>query len=203
MKCSKCLIEKEDKDFYKKSNKIIQPCKKCRVEYQKEYQIENREKVSSYNKSLYLNDKDYFLDKAKRNYKENPEKYKNIQSNWRKNNKSKIKEYQLKRYYQKGFHKISDNQWRNCKHYFDNLCCYCGIDIETHLKINKQDFHKDHIVNDGSNDITNCVPSCKSCNSSKRKMNFEDWYNSSLDFFTEERKNKILEWIIFSKKLIE
>jgi len=63
-----------------------------------------------------------------------------------------------------------------------------------------QDLHKEHFDHDGNNEIDNCIPSCHSCNSSKRKFSFEEWYrpdNKRLKngTYNEERKNKILKWI--------
>jgi len=56
------------------------------------------------------------------------------------------------------------------------------------------DLHKEHIDDNGKDDLSNCIPSCKSCNSSKWKFDFEDWYKKQ-KFFTEERYNKIIKWL--------
>lgn len=57
------------------------------------------------------------------------------------------------------------------------------------------DFCKDHYINDGANDLSNCIPLCKSCNGSKRSYDFDKFYNASNPDFVQERYNKILKWI--------
>jgi 5-methylcytosine-specific restriction endonuclease McrA len=57
------------------------------------------------------------------------------------------------------------------------------------------DFHKDHVIHKGSNKLDNCIPACKSCNSSKWKSKFEDWYSENNVVFNIDRYNKILKWL--------
>ncbi|OME70491.1 hypothetical protein BSK65_11210 [Paenibacillus odorifer] len=59
----------------------------------------------------------------------------------------------------------------------------------------KHDLHKEHVNDDGANDLSNCVPACYSCNSQKWKFCFEDWYNESNKSYTEDRINKIHIWL--------
>jgi hypothetical protein len=63
------------------------------------------------------------------------------------------------------------------------------------------DFHKEHIDDDGANDLSNCVPSCKLCNSYKHQYIFDDWYNKNNPNFNQDRLNKIIKWLNEDYKL--
>jgi hypothetical protein len=119
---------------------------------------------------------------------------------WQKSEIGKIKgkEYYEKRKSKK--HNITEKQWEYCKNYFDYCCAYCGLPINENFwkyggKVVLVDFHKEHLDNDGSNEIDNCVPSCVSCNTSKHKKEFGDWYNSNNPIFSEIRYIRICNWI--------
>jgi len=64
------------------------------------------------------------------------------------------------------------------------------------------DFHKDHNDHNGENDLSNCIPSCKSCNSSKHDLEFEYWYKNRCKSYKEERFIKINKWLTDDYKLI-
>lgn len=115
---------------------------------------------------------------------------------WIKDNPEKVKEYQQK--HRK--HDINSNEWRACKEYFNNSCAYCGIQIDNHYitingKRTKSDLHKEHVNHEGENDLSNCVPACRSCNSQKWTFSLEDWYNESYENFDQDKLNKIHKWI--------
>lgn len=119
---------------------------------------------------------------------------------WQEKNKDKIKKYNQKRKTHK-IHQITTEEWNECKKYFNNECAYCGLPASDHyVKYKDQyilsDLHKEHVDHNGANDISNCIPSCKSCNSSKHTFTLSEWYNeTSNPNFTNERLEKILKWI--------
>jgi hypothetical protein len=118
---------------------------------------------------------------------------------WQRNNPEKVKEYSKEREQNKK-HKINEYEWLLCKEYFNNCCAYCGLPVEQHYYtrkgITKQgDFHKEHVDHLGSNDLSNCVPACKSCNTSKHTATLDEWYNENNPNFTYYRLNKILKWL--------
>jgi hypothetical protein len=124
---------------------------------------------------------------------------------WYQNNPDKMKNYQLNHKHKT--HKISEKEWLFCKEYFNNSCAYCGLSIENHFKkynnkIIKIDLHKEHVDNNGANDISNCIPSCLRCNSMKWKHDLSYWYNDKNINYTNERINKIKQWINKDYKLI-
>ena len=79
--------------------------------------------------------------------------------------------------------------WRKqIKEKWNHKCAYCE-DTEK-LTI-------DHIVpqsKGGSDFITNVLCCCEECNRDKAHTDWELWY-SSQEFFTQERKNAIVEWM--------
>lgn len=67
---------------------------------------------------------------------------------------------------------------------FNNCCAYCGTDGDMQIE------HVVPISKNGAHDIGNIVPSCMSCNLSKRSQDMEKWYVSQ-PFFSELRLSKI------------
>jgi ribosomal protein L11 methylase PrmA len=55
--------------------------------------------------------------------------------------------------------------------------------------------HKEHALNKGANDLSNCLVACTSCNSSKREKDYTEWYNEENENFTPERLEKINSWL--------
>lgn len=79
------------------------------------------------------------------------------------------------------------------KDYWDNKCAYCESEEELTI---------DHVIPQckGGTDFTdNVVCCCKKCNHDKGHLFWEDWY-SNQSFFTEEKKNAILNWMNNKKK---
>ena len=128
---------------------------------------------------------------------------------WQRNNKDKIRQYNKNREKNK-MHEISDSEWLSCKAYFNNSCAYCGLHEDEHYrkhygKMKRFDLHKDHVDHEGANDLSNCVPACQSCNSSKHNKELEEWYrpNNELwcEVYSHERLSKINKWLNDNYKL--
>ncbi len=201
-------LEMNETYFYRnKSSKIdgLNP-------YCKEY---SKQKVAEYREENW----DHYLDIAREYYRNeynnNPklhERHKRGEdkrreegklSEWQRKNPDKVKSNNIKRKNKK--HQISKKEWSDCKDYFDNRCAYCGLKIEDHWGKRKgiaklYDFHKDHVDDQGSNRLDNCIPSCKSCNSSKHQTNIIEWY-SKQKFHSEQRLEKIKTWLMNDYKL--
>jgi hypothetical protein len=201
-KCSICCTEKELSEFYsyekesKKKGKYIyyQPyCKECTIKKSSDYQKENPEVHRKSNREWA---------RIPKNLKKIKERHKIFRENggqleWQRNNKDKLRKYNS----QHRIHDVSDEEWENCKNYFNYRCGYCGILIEDHFvpfngEIIHSDFHKEHVRHDGENDLSNCIPSCKSCNCSKWTYSLEEWYNENNKNYSEERLIKIIKWTI-------
>jgi hypothetical protein len=203
-KCSKHYIYYPDEDawmlcneefYYKnKSNKtdgLNTWCKRCTAMKSVEWQKENPEKDKiarqKHNKK-----------RAVKTRALNKERRKNgCQLIYQRNNRDKFRVYSQQRQHKN--HKITEQEWESCKKYFDYCCAYCGLAIKEHyitrLGITKlSDFHKEHADHFGNSDLSNCIPSCRDCNSSKWKFNMEEWFRQK-EFFSEERLYKINQWL--------
>jgi hypothetical protein len=174
-------------------------CRKCAGKRTMKWAKANPEKRDR------IRDKHFKSDKYKQyqsEYRKKPNIQKKIKE-WRENNKDKINEginFKMKNHK----HKITEREWSACKRYFDNACAYCGLTESDHYDIYGQQINQEHVENRGANDLSNCVPSCKSCNSSKNVKDFEEWYNLNNPIYNEERMNKIYIWLETEhKKYIE
>lgn len=113
---------------------------------------------------------------------------------WMKNNKEKLKEYSKKRRLVKT-HDITEEEWEECKTFFNYSCGYCGIHEDQAKIIFNNNLHKEHVDPSGNNKIHNCIPACKSCNSNKWKYSLEEWYNPENKIYSVDRYNKVIEWL--------
>jgi hypothetical protein len=198
--CSICGIEKELSKYYsqnkKKSNgdKYIYynpECKECTKKRSESWIKSNNDK---FKKSL----KRY---KAKEDVKLMQRDYnqkwrdKGGLRNWYHNNKERWNEIALYRKMHKE-HDISEQEWDECKEFFNYSCAYCGMD-EHFAKIEyDQGLNKEHVDHKGANDITNCVPACKGCNGRKWIYELNEWYNENNPIYSKRRYNKIIKWIL-------
>ena len=184
-------------NFYKNNSSpdgLYPYCKRCNVRKTVKYQRENKERTRKYNKE---NIKKESVRERRHGYvtdRRYSEKYKE----WQLNHPDKIKEYRLNREQNKT-HKINSKEWTSCKEYFDNECADCGLPLDKHFnmfagEIKLTDFHREHVNHSGENDLSNCVPSCKGCNSSKGTHILEEWYIRQ-KFYSKEKLDKIYKWL--------
>ncbi len=174
-------------------------CKECTKKKAVQWQQDNYERYQEWfteRNSIYGND--YYKDVKRKWTKENRDYLNEKKKEWNNNNPDKLKQYNQTRIQHKK-HKISKKEWIACKEYFDNSCAYCGLHQDKHYRIwngkpKKIDLHKEHVDDNGANDLSNCVPSCQSCNSSKHTFDFKSWY-SEYEYFNEERLHKIYDWL--------
>jgi hypothetical protein len=202
--CTKCnkLLPKTTEYFYRQKSKykdkvyhfLQSHCKDCVRDAQYNRYIKNRDKMNEVTYQRYLNNKDEYNERAKEWQEENKERHQENQKKWQQENKDKIREYQIYREFHKG-HKISTKEWNFCKDYFGYQCVYCGMTEEESLEVNKQRLHKDHAINYGENDISNCVSACRTCNIKKGSRDYNKWYNGELEFYENERFNLIEKWL--------
>ena len=171
--CKKCAIKRALKRQNEKYDEILSGIQS--------WQKENRNKTLGYMRKFYQNNKDerreYVKDWVKKSGKE--------------------KEYANR--HRK--HDITNTEWKNCKDYFNNNCAYCGLPIKDHFAernniVFNMDFHKEHVDDNGANDLRNCVPSCQSCNSTKNVKTIDEFLECGfVEKFTKERYNKIQKWL--------
>jgi hypothetical protein len=168
-------------------------CKEHDKEKQRKYINENIEKHKMSCKEWYSKNQKHQNDNCKRWRKENLEYKKNYQLIYQKNNPEKIKEYNSRH----RNHKISKNEWKFCCDVFEWKCAYCGKSIEEQYQQNNEQFHKDHVFHDGANDISNCVPACTQCNTTKWQRSIEYLLLNDLIIpeFNQGKYDKIILWI--------
>lgn len=132
----------------------------------RDYQIKNKEKLSEYNK---------------KRYKENPIKEK-LRHHWRSARKKELPDT------------LTKEQWDFALKFFDYSCAYCNKRVDYQLAL-------DHVIPITSNNcpgtvVTNSLPVCKSCNSSKNNKNLEEWIVSRFEDGIERLKH-ILDYFNF------
>ena len=171
-------------------------CKECTKARYKKWRIENPEKRKEiFKRENAKPSKKAMIRKIWRRKRENGDL-----KEWQRNNKAKIKTYRIKRESTKT-HEISQEEWIACKEYFNYKCAYCEFDEKEHKKIHNQQLHREHVDDNGSNRLDNCVPSCKKCNSGKNVKSFEEWYNGQTNKnYTIERYERIVTWLKYTHK---
>ena len=172
-------------------------CKGCAIIKARKVTLENPEKKKGYYDKAESKPQriKYMREHSARQRKEGK------QAEWQRKNPEKLKEYGELHH----DHTISPKQWTSCKEYFSNKCAYCGLKLKDHyftrMGITKNgDFHKEHVIHNGENDLSNCVPACSSCNFHKWKFDLEDWYRE-YPRFSRYRLNKIHKWLDEDYKL--
>lgn len=202
--CSICGEEKYLNDYYsqKKQSKskgdyiYYNPeCKECTKKKSRKWI------KSNYDKWLEMQHSYEQSEKGKANTSRKLTKYRESGKliDWQRKNKDKVKQYRLHRESNKT-HEISLSEWSACKSYFNNECAYCGLTEEEHRLTYNQQLHREHVEHNGANDLSNCIPSCRICNSQKWEFALDEWYNESNPNFTEERLDKIYAWVVNDHK---
>ncbi|MGG0308375.1 HNH endonuclease [Priestia megaterium] len=193
-KCSICEEFKIMEDNFYKSNTnsvdLHSPwCKECAKKKAYKWTKDNPEKYKVFYTAR--NQKPYF--KKKMIEAANKQRREGKQKEWVRNNPEKIKQYVLRREGMK--HVFSEEEWVECKFYFNWSCAYCGMHEADNMIKYTHRLHRDHVIHTGSNDLENCVPACVKCNVSKSDNDFNDWYNEHNVDFTKRRLNKIINWM--------
>lgn len=201
-RCTSCQEWKEENydNFYyvnKKASKLrfTPECRECAKERSKKNGNDNKERRSAYFKEWHQKNKERMNAKCRQWMIDNREYAKNYIEAWRRSEEGKAwcNSYSNDRRVHKE-HDITKKEWESCKIYFDEECAYCGMPLKIHKKIVKQDLHKEHVDHNGLNDLSNCVPACRLCNSTKHDKGFDEWYNELNPNYTQVRYDKIIKW---------
>lgn len=86
------------------------------------------------------------------------------------------------------------SDWRDSMLHFGGRCAYCGAP-EGRAKASK--FDREHFVplsRGGETLRHNIGPACRACNRGRGNKKIADWYRDQ-PFWTQERENKIIQWI--------
>ena len=194
--CLTCEQNKELSEYYTKIREdgsvyYRRECKVCVNIRSQKWRAKNPVRAKEIDQKYFETPRmvQYFIDKSIR------QRESGYALGWQRANPEKAKIYN-KRHRQ---HDITEAEWRNCLNTFGNTCAYCGLPIEQHIakrngKYFIMNFHKEHVDDDGYNDLRNAVPSCQRCNSSKHTSSIDDWYFKQ-EFFSINRYIKIIWWI--------
>lgn len=194
-KCNRCLnwFPCSEEYFYKnnlnKVDKLYPYCKECNVKKSGEWRVENKDRHNESTKKYRRTSKGRKI-QSTHGRKQREEGY---TKEYQKNNLDKIRGYNKERSNKN--HRIYEKEWLACKLYFNFECAYCGITEKEHNILFKQQLHKEHVIFNGEDDLSNCVPSCRSCNSQKWEFTLDEFYNTENRNYTELRYNKILKWL--------
>lgn len=112
--------------------------------------------------------------------KENPETYKVVHTITEQRRREKSKNV---------ISDFSSFDWKQCKHYFNNECAYCGRKLKN--------LTQDHFIplsKGGNYTKNNIIPACRNCNSQKHNKNFSTWYKEQ-KFYSKKRENKIIKYL--------
>jgi len=174
-------------------------CKECTIKRSRNNAVKNKERTKEMQNKYYIENKEQRLKEFRQWNIDNKERRRIFNSEFQKNNPDKVKEYNAYRQMHKE-HIINKQEWQSCKDYFNNECAYCGLLAENHTRTYKGelqviDLHKEHVDHDGANDLSNCIPSCQSCNSTKNKKLLDEFYTEDNQNYTKERYDKIIKWI--------
>ena len=119
------------------------------------------------------------------------------QKKWKTNNPDKVFNQRINRRIKSKNqgNGITKKQWYEMMKFFDWKCAYSGESLD------KNNRTIDHIIpldKGGENEVWNLVPMLKLYNCSKYTKNMEEWYKEQ-EFYSEERLNKIYEWVEYAK----
>lgn len=193
--------------FYKQKSNLSDGfdsyCKECtKAKAMSHYNlVKETDDYKKYKSNWYQDNRDRVLADRKIYRRENKKRIAAYTKWYQENHKEKMRGYQIDR--KKKKHRINKFEWEECKSFFNNACAYCGLPFEDHKVMHRQDLHKEHVIHEGRNDILNCVPSCRSCNSSKHIYSLNSWYNERHPYYSVERYLKIYQWIRYESKKIK
>jgi len=131
----------------------------------------------------YINNKEYYISKAtKRN-----QTFEGSIANREQRSRQKFRDNN------NFVEKINYKNIINKINVFNNKCAYCGVDLDFFDIKQKNWLEIDHIVskkNNGTHTLKNIIPSCRSCNQSKKNMDMKEWFEKQT-FFSEIKLTKI------------
>jgi hypothetical protein len=171
-------------------------CKPCKIKYQMSNYKKNRTILLPKKRKWREDNKEIVNERAKQWKLDNVERWKSYYKEWQQSEHGKaiMKNHNNFRNQHKT-HEITSEEWSECKDFFDNKCAYCEMPEDIHKEIFGEQLHKDHFIQNGSNKIDNCIPSCKICNSTKNYRDGSVWYIENNPSYTITRKTRIEEWL--------
>lgn len=187
--------------FYKTKSStdgLFPYCKKCTSKKSAMYQHNHKKEALEYHHKYSQTHPNYYKNIRDNYEKRNKENRKESIKQWRRNHPDRLRQYNS--IYSNKKHNITTKEWKDCKEYFNYQCAYCGMPEKEAKELYKQNLHKEHVDCNGVGNLSNCVPACKHCNTSKHEFDMEDWYKQQ-SYFSQERLDKIYKWLKDDYKL--
>jgi len=184
-----CTEEHFHKNKKNKTDGLYPYCKPCARKKSIEWNHSNYERYRA-NVDRHKDDE---ITKQKHRRNAQRRKKNGLHQEWLDKNKDRQRMYGERRSIKN--HNITDEEWDDCRQYFNFRCAYCGKTWEQNKLETRKDLHREHVDDEGANDLSNCVPACRNCNSYKWKFSLDEWYNEKNPVFNQERLEKILKWI--------
>lgn len=154
------------------------------------WRTKNPERRKEIDRKSYYKNLEKNRERAKIYRKNNLEKLKIKERKYRQENKEKIlTNNEIRRSRErKAYAILTNKQWVDIKKHFDNKCAYCGKSG----KLVREHFVP--LTRGGEFAITNVLPSCSSCNSSKGAKDFFEWY-PTFKHYDQKREKEILKFL--------
>lgn len=207
--CKTCVIERSNNYYEDNKEEVIERVAEYYknntekvIDYNKRYYGENKERISKRDKLYYENNRDYY-----QQYRDDNKEYK---TQWKKENRNHLIKYRQLNINKSraAWHKyiakkrqlpntLTNNEWDSIVEDFGGRCAYCGIEEDKAIKETGHKLHREHFIplsKGGGYTHSNIIPSCRSCNSSKRDSDFSEWYLKH-EHYSEERERFILEYL--------
>lgn len=168
--CRKCGEEKPPEEFYKRKDRpdgLTAACKTCTKANSSAYYYEHRDEVLARLRKAYPDNRDQILARHKKWYQQNRKRvYERNRQWWRKNTLRVMTQQRRRRALKaKVASQLTVGQWQWLKEQSGFCCVYCG-GHESAVGTLAQE-HIVPVTQGGAYTITNIVPACGSCNSSK------------------------------------
>lgn len=160
---------------YREANKEL-----CKSRTQ-DWVSRNHDKRLEYSRQYYQENREEIIQKNKEYYEQNPEQ-RTIQEQRRRSRKKELAS------------DFSTPDWEIALTYFNNKCCYCGIE--------SQKLQQEHIIplsKGGDYSSYNIAPACRTCNLNKYTHDMETWYRSK-EYFSEVALTQIKAYVKMHEK---
>ena len=171
----------DNKDIY---SQRTQDNREIKVEYDEQYRKDNPNYYNDYAKEYYKKNKEHKLNYGKQYREDNPEVYR-LHTQKRNTMKDELP------------NTLTDKGWNIILQDFNYSCAYCGMTENEHLDKWGEVLHQEHFIplsSDGGYKAGNIIPSCRSCNSSKRSQDFFEWY-PNYELYNEDRMEFIITYL--------
>lgn len=177
--CARCKIIKDINEYYISSVGVPDGyCKECRMEYSKEYEINNKERLQEYRKKYMVTYNDEHKEERKEKRKEYNKEY---NKRYKEKNAEHLKEYRklyYREYRKKNKEKIKSiikkSQEKKKKETMGKVCKTCGIDKPLELFSYNERY------------IDNHKSTCKEC----VKINSLKYYYNNKEHYATAYRNK-------------